>query len=64
MFDIDLWREIFQSINKNRLRSVLSGFTVTFAILLIIANNCFSQMASLFGIVSNLRRKPVCLSIK
>ena len=34
MFDIDRWREIFQSINKNRLRSVLSGFTVTFAILL------------------------------
>lgn len=34
MFDIDRWREIFQSINKNRLRSALSGFTVTFAILL------------------------------
>ncbi|WP_026778002.1 ABC transporter permease [Polaribacter sp. Hel_I_88] len=34
MFDIDRWREIFQSINKNRLRSVMSGFTVAFAILL------------------------------
>ncbi len=34
MFDIDSWREIFQSINKNRLRSILSGFTVAFAILL------------------------------
>lgn len=34
MFDIDLWREIFQSINKNRTRSLLSGFTVAFAILL------------------------------
>ena len=34
MFDIDFWREIFQSINKNRTRSLLSGFTVTFAILL------------------------------
>jgi putative ABC transport system permease protein len=34
MFDIDRWREIFQSINKNRLRSALSGFTVAFAILL------------------------------
>ena len=34
MFDLDLWREIFQSINKNRTRSLLSGFTVTFAILL------------------------------
>ena len=34
MFDLDIWREIFQSINKNRLRSILSGFTVAFAILL------------------------------
>ena len=34
MFDLDRWREIFQSINKNRLRSVMSGFTVAFAILL------------------------------
>lgn len=34
MFDLDSWREIFQSINKNRLRSILSGFTVAFAILL------------------------------
>jgi putative ABC transport system permease protein len=34
MFDLDLWREILQSINKNRTRSILSGFTVAFAILL------------------------------
>ncbi len=34
MFDLDGWREIFQSINKNKLRSILSGFTVAFAILL------------------------------
>lgn len=45
MFDIDRWREIFQSINKNRLRSVMSGFTVAFAILL---------FTMLFGIVSGL----------
>ena len=45
MFDIDRWREIFQSINKNRLRSILSGFTVAFAILL---------FTLLFGIVSGL----------
>ena len=51
MFDIDLWREIFQSINKNRTRSLLSGFTVTFAILLLTIlfglanglNNTFSE---------------------
>ncbi len=45
MFDLDLWREIFQSINKNRTRSLLSGFTVTFAILL---------FTILFGIANGL----------
>jgi len=34
MFDLDSWREIFQSIGKNKLRTVLSGMTITFAILL------------------------------
>ncbi len=34
MFDIDRWREIFQSMGKNKLRTVLSGFTITFAIML------------------------------
>ncbi|MGB0185709.1 MAG: ABC transporter permease [Flavobacteriaceae bacterium] len=51
MFDIDLWREIVQSINKNRTRSILSGFTVAFAILLFTIlfglanglNNTFSE---------------------
>ena len=45
MFDFDLWREIFQSINKNRTRSLLSGFTVAFAILL---------FAILFGLANGL----------
>ncbi|NQY05706.1 MAG: ABC transporter permease [Flavobacteriaceae bacterium] len=45
MFDIDLWREIFQSISKNKLRSLLSGFTVSFAILL---------FTLLFGIANGL----------
>jgi putative ABC transport system permease protein len=34
MFDLDLWREIFQSMSKNKTRAILSGFTVAFAILL------------------------------
>lgn len=46
MFDLDLWREIFQSINKNRTRSLLSGFTVAFAILL---------FAILFGLANGLQ---------
>ncbi|MFL3661054.1 MAG: ABC transporter permease [Polaribacter sp.] len=45
MFDLDRWREIFQSINKNRLRSVMSGFTVAFAILL---------FTLLFGVANGL----------
>lgn len=47
MFDLDLWREIFQSINKNRTRSLLSGFTVAFAILL---------FTILFGIANGLQK--------
>lgn len=46
MFDLDLWREIFQSINKNRTRSLLSGFTLAFAILL---------FTILFGIANGLQ---------
>ncbi len=45
MFDRDLWREIFQSINMNKTRSLLSGFTVSFAILL---------FAILFGLGNGL----------
>ena len=45
MFDRDLWREIFQSINMNKTRSLLSGFTVAFAI---------SLFAILFGLVNGL----------
>ena len=46
MFDIDLWREILQSINKNRTRSLLSGFTIAFAILL---------FTILFGLANGLQ---------
>lgn len=48
MFDLDRWREIFQSISKNKLRSALSGFTVAFAILL---------FTLLFGIVTGLQNQ-------
>ncbi|MGB5418881.1 ABC transporter permease [Algibacter sp.] len=58
MFDIDLWREIFQSINMNRTRSLLSGFTVAFAILLFtilfgIANGLQNTFQEAFGTDAN-----------
>lgn len=54
MFDLDLWREIFQSINKNRLRTIMSGFTVLFAIMLFtilfgIANGFQNTFTEAFG---------------
>ncbi|GAA4894480.1 ABC transporter permease [Flaviramulus aquimarinus] len=55
MFDVDLWREIFQSINKNRTRGLLSGFTVAFAILL---------FTILFGIANGLENTFDKLFIK
>ena len=46
MFSIDLWREIFQNLGKNKLRTLLSGFTISFAILL---------FTLLFGIGNGLK---------
>lgn len=46
MFDLDRWREIFQNLHKNKLRTILSGFTVAFAIML---------FAILFGIGNGLK---------
>jgi len=46
MFDLDRWREIFQAISKNKLRTVLTGFTIAFAILL---------FTLLFGIGNGLK---------
>ena len=46
MFDLDRWREIFQTLGKNKLRTALSGFTIAFAILL---------FSLLFGIGNGLK---------
>ena len=46
MFEKDLWNEIFQSIRKNKLRSMLSGLTIAFAILI---------FTLLFGIANGLK---------
>ena len=54
MFDIDRWREIFQAISKNKLRTVLTGFTVAFAIMLFtvlfgLGNGLFNSFKSQFA---------------
>ncbi len=54
MFDIDRWREIFQAISNNKLRSVLTGFTVAFAIMLFtllfgISNGLFNTFKTNFA---------------
>ena len=46
MFDIDRWREIFESIRSNLLRTVLSGFTVALGLFIFIV---------LFGIGTGLK---------
>ena len=46
MFDIDRWREIFESIRSNLLRTVLSGFTVALGLYIFIV---------LFGIGTGLK---------
>ncbi len=46
MIDLGFFREIFQSISKNKLRTLLSGFTVAFAIML---------FAILFGVANGLQ---------
>ncbi len=46
MFDIDRWQEIFYSINQNKLRTFLSGFTITLGLFIFII---------LFGIGNGLQ---------
>jgi putative ABC transport system permease protein len=46
MFDLDRWQEVFQTISKNKLRTVLAGSTIAFAILL---------FTLLFGIGNGLK---------
>ena len=52
-------REVFQSLNKNKLRTLLSGFTVAFAIMLFtilfgIANGFQNTFENEFGGDANL----------
>jgi len=46
MFDLDRWQEIFQTLSKNKLRTILAGVTIAFAVLL---------FTLLFGIGNGLK---------
>jgi putative ABC transport system permease protein len=54
MFSRDTWREIFDTLNKNKLRTFLSGFTVALGILIFVglvgmANGLQNTFESLFA---------------
>lgn len=54
MFDLDNWTEIFSSIKKNRLRTILTGFSISwsifiFIILLASSNGAMNGVMKTFG---------------